>query len=114
VIVFHGKNDSRVPYDGGIPTADDTRGAFSYMSVNDSVSFFVKHNQCNTIPQTNISESGNIIMDSYTGGLNQTEVMLYTIVNGTHSWPGSKNGNATKEISATDLIWEFFKNHPKS
>ena len=119
VIVFHGKNDNRIPYDGGMPTANDTRGAFSYMSVNDSVSFFVTHNQCHAFPQRNISESGNIIMDLYAGGLNSTEVVLYTIVNGTHSWPGGKigrrNGDApTTEISATDLIWEFFKNHPKS
>ena len=66
----------------------------------------------------NISESGNIIMDLYTGGLNNTEVVLYTLVNGNHSWPGGKigrrNGDVpTMEISATDLIWEFFKYHPK-
>ncbi|VVB60708.1 Esterase PHB depolymerase [uncultured archaeon] len=119
VIVFHGKNDSRVPYDGGIPTANDTKGAFSYLSVNDSISFFVNHNQCDAFPQRNRSESGNIIMDLYAGGLNNTEVVLYTIVNGTHSWPGGKigwrNGDVpTIEISATDLIWDFFKDHPKS
>jgi polyhydroxybutyrate depolymerase len=118
VIIFHGTNDSRVPYDGGMPTANDTKGAFSYLSVNDSVSFFVTHNQCDAFPQKNISESGNIIMDLYAGGLNNTEVVLYTIVNGTHSWPGGKNGwrngdVPTIEISATDLIWEFFKDHPK-
>ena len=118
VIVFHGTNDSRVPYEGGIPTANDTRGAFSYLSVNESVSFFVKHNQCDAFPQRNISESGTIIMDLYAGGQNNTEVVLYTIVNGTHSWPGGKTGRRngdvpTMEISATDLIWEFFKNHPK-
>jgi len=118
VIVFHGTNDSRVPYDGGTPTANDTRGAFSYLSVNESVSFFVDHNQCDAFPQRNISESDNIIMDLYAGGLNYTQVVLYTIVNGTHSWPGGKTGRRngdvpTMEISATDLIWEFFKNHPK-
>jgi len=119
VIIFHGKNDSRIPYDGGMPTANDTRGAFSYLSVNDSVSFFVNSNQCDAFPRSNISESGNIIMDLYGGGLNNTEVALYTIINGTHSWPGGKigrrNGDVpTMEISATDLIWEFFKSHPKS
>jgi polyhydroxybutyrate depolymerase len=94
-------------------------GAYSYKSVNESVSFFVEHNQCNPFPQTNISESGNIIKDLYTDGLNQTEVVLYTIVNGTHSWPGGRIGwifgdTPTIEISATDLIWEFFKTHPKA
>jgi polyhydroxybutyrate depolymerase len=119
VIVFHGKNDTRVLYDGGMPTANDTRGAFSYMSVSESVSFFVKHNQCNDFPQRNISESGNIIRELYARGLNNTEVVLYTIVNGNHSWPGGKIGwrdgdIPNMEISSTDLIWEFFKEHPKS
>lgn len=119
VIVFHGTNDTRIPYDGGRPLQNDTRGAFSYLSVNDSVSFFVIHNHCDAVPQRNISQSGLIIKDLYTGGLNHTEVALYTIVNGTHSWPGGKiswrNGDVpTMEISATDLIWKFFETHPKS
>jgi polyhydroxybutyrate depolymerase len=118
VIIFHGTNDTRVPYDGGRPTANDTKGAYSYMSVNESVSFFVEHNQCNAFPERNISESGNIIKDIYTGGLKNTEIVLYTIVNGTHSWPGGKKGSRngdvpTTEISATDLIWKFFEAHPK-
>jgi polyhydroxybutyrate depolymerase len=93
-------------------------GMNSWMSTNESISFWVEHNGCNTTPERNISESGNIIIDTYHGGINNTEVKLVTIVDGTHSWPGGKKGwlggpEPTQEISATDMIWDFFKEHPK-
>jgi polyhydroxybutyrate depolymerase len=88
------------------------------MSTNESISFWVGHNKCNNTPESNISESGNIIIDTYNDGLNGTVVKLVTIVDGTHSWPGGKKGwsggsEPTDEISATDMIWDFFKEHPK-
>jgi polyhydroxybutyrate depolymerase len=117
VIAFNGMNDTRVPYDGGRPL-EGSAHVYSWMSTNESISFWVEHNQCNTTPQQNISESGNIIIDTYTNGLNNTEVKLVTIVDGTHSWPGGEKGWAggpepTKEINATDMIWDFFKEHTK-
>ncbi len=118
VIVFHGTNDTRIPYDGGRPTANDTKGAFSYMSVNQSIAFWVDGNHCNNNPSSNISISGHIICDTYADGDNDTDVVLYTIINGGHAWPGGKQARSnadipTDEISATDLIWSFFEDHPK-
>ena len=117
IIAFHGMNDTRVPYNGGFPSGNDTH-VYWWMSVNESISFWTYHNHCYKTPITNISDSGNIIIDTYKGGNNNTEVVLYTIIDGTHSWPGGKKGwkngdNPTPEISATDIIWDFFKNHPK-
>ena len=118
VISFHGMKDYRVPYDGGRPTANGTKGAYSYFSVNDSISFWLDQNNCISFPKRTISESKNIINDTWSGGIDGAEVTLYTIVNGNHSWPGGKivreNGDVpTNEISATEIIWDFFKNHPK-
>ena len=117
VIAFNGMNDTRVPYDGGRPLEGNAH-VYSWMSTNESISFWVEQNECNTTPEKNISESGNIIIDTYSGGINNTEVTLVTIVDGTHSWPGGKKGwsggpEPTQEISATDMIWDFFKEHPK-
>jgi len=117
VIAFNGMNDTRVPYDGGRPL-EGSAHVYSWMSTNESISFWVDQNYCNQIPEQNISESGNIIIDTYRNGLNDTEVVLVTIVDGTHSWPGGKKGwsggpEPTQEISATDLIWDFFKEHSK-
>lgn len=102
VIIFHGTKDPLVPYDGST----------NFISVNESVSFWVEHNNCDTTPQINISESGNIITRTYTNGSNNTEVVLYTIVDGGHEWFGSEYFPPS-EITATDLIWDFFTKHPK-
>ena len=110
VIALHGKLDENVPYDGG--RGENASGSRIDLSANESISFWVQHNECNPIPQTNISESGNIITDTYSGGKNGTEVVLYTIVNGEHWWPGSDK-DPYQETSATDVIWDFFESHPK-
>ena len=110
VIVFHGTNDSLMPYEG-----DEWQ-----IGVNESVAFWVEHNGCDPVPEINISESGRIIRRTYSNGSNGTEVILYTTVGGNHWWPGNNWPPDTqwlydpwKEISATDLIWEFFEMHSK-
>jgi polyhydroxybutyrate depolymerase len=118
IIAFNGSLDARVPYDGGLPIAENTRGAYSYLSVDDSIKLWIRNNGCIPICTQEISESGNIIIDRYSDCNDETEVVLYTIVNGAHAWPGGRKGfiggdNPTEEISATDIIWDFFKTHPK-
>jgi polyhydroxybutyrate depolymerase len=103
VIVFHGMNDSSVPYNGG--------GALSVLSVNDSIAFWVEHNQCDPTPQIEISESENIIKKTYANGIQGSEVVLYTVVDGVHGWFGAPYYPC--EISTTELIWDFFESHPK-
>lgn len=112
VIAFHGQLDENVPYNGG--QGNRSRGYGSDLSVNESIGFWVTHNKCDPVPEIQISVSGNIVHKMYRHGLNNTEVHLYTIVNGGHGWPGSDTGDRpTNEISATELIWDFFKTHPK-
>jgi polyhydroxybutyrate depolymerase len=118
VISFNGMNDTRVPYYGGRPADNDTH-VYSWMSTNESIAFWIQYNHCNAFPQRNVSESGNVIIDTYEGGDQNTAVTLVTIVDGTHSWPGGqrgwKNGDPpTQELNATDVIWDFFKEHPKN
>ena len=45
------------------------------------------------------------------------EVVLFVIKGGVHTWPGRQwpvfwLGKTTRDISANDLMWEFFKKHP--
>jgi polyhydroxybutyrate depolymerase len=113
VVHFHGKLDENVPYDGG--RGNRSRTPAIDLSVNESISFWVQHNGCEPVPEVNISESGNIITSRYTNGREGTEVLLYTIVNGGHGWPGSATGDRpTQEISATECLWDFFRQHPKA
>ncbi|MCS7138526.1 MAG: hypothetical protein NZ873_00505 [Crenarchaeota archaeon] len=102
VIIFHGKKDLLVPYAGG-----ESIGSL-FASVNESVLFWARANNCSKTPIIETSSNGRVVKVTYTGGLNGTEVVFYTITDGEHDiW------NSTG-IPITDLIWDFFKKHPKT
>ncbi|VVB62294.1 Esterase PHB depolymerase [uncultured archaeon] len=108
VIAFHGTADVNVPYDN-----NTSNGQWKNPSVNELIAFWVEYNGCIPTPEIWTSESGKIIRRTYTNGENATEVVLYTTVGGGHCWPGNPMDNPDSEISATNLIWEFFEAHPK-
>lgn len=101
VVIIHGMKDKDVPYDG---LKDPLTDEIILYSVNESVAFWVEHNNCDPVPEINISENGKIITRTYTNGSHGTEVVLYTYINRGHNWLGT---------SCNDLMWEFFKNHTK-
>jgi polyhydroxybutyrate depolymerase len=55
---------------------------------------------------------------AYTGCADDAAVVLYTVQDGGHTWPGGTPlpewfvGRTTRTIDATNLMWEFFRNHP--
>lgn len=56
---------------------------------------------------------------TYGGGKDGAEVVLIVIKGGGHTWPSREFGpelkvlgKSTKDVSANDLIWEFFAKHP--
>lgn len=115
VIAFHGTADENLPYNGGMGKKSISKGRVD-KPVSYAINFWVIYDGCNTSPIR--EEFGNIIKERYAGGKVGTEVVLYTIKGGGHAWPGGTAGRRsgdqpTQEISATDLMWEFFKAHPK-
>lgn len=109
VVAIHGKKDSKVPYEGGIGTIAGTR---EDLPVNESISFWITHNNCSTVPAIEMSGDEEVIKETYSGGINNTEVVLYSIVRGGHDWPGSSR-DTIRALSAAEVIWDFFKTHPK-
>ena len=115
VIHFHGTNDTHLPYGGG--SGDDSIAGVLFKSVDESINFWLIFNLCNMTPQIEIVD--DIQHETYSGCANQIEVELYTILGGKHAWPGSDGpawpggDQPTQTISATELMWEFFVNHPK-
>jgi polyhydroxybutyrate depolymerase len=104
VIAFHGKADTTVPYAGG-------RGALgvNFLSVADSIGFWVKQDGCSKTPKTTTSQKGNVVESDFTMCAQGSEVVLISIGDGKHDYPIPALPNS---ISATDLIWEFFARHP--
>ncbi len=148
VMAFHGMQDRFIPYGGG-PGAGLANAV--YLPVRKSIAMWVRYNGCSHSPSTETSPNGNIVRETYAGGREGAEVILYTIRDGGHSWPGGRPldgrppggplagpeageprremgfvgrrirsrmaariGAPTQEISANDLMWEFFQRHARN
>lgn len=125
MLVINNTADPLMPWQGG-----DITGPFGnkklgkVLSVRESIELWVKHNQCSIIPaetpkQDNDPNDGTQVRRiTYSGGLEGTEVILYTIEGGGHTWPAGSSklpervtGKTSQEINANEVIWNFFKNH---
>jgi polyhydroxybutyrate depolymerase len=117
VIHFHGTKDGLVPYEGFARKMP----LVTIKSVEDSVACWVRANGCREAPETTEVTDGKkdglrVTRKVHGGGRGGSEVVLYTIDGGGHTWPGRPFGEflgkTSREIHANDLIWEFFRKHP--
>lgn len=125
VCVLSGTHDPLVPWEGGlVGFPRNPRGIV--LSVQDSVMYWVEHNICVDTPNSTLLPDSDpkdktwVQQDIYSHGQNNTEVVLYTIYNGGHTWPDglqylpeSLVGRTTHDINANNVIWDFFRTHPK-
>ncbi|MCE9532259.1 MAG: dienelactone hydrolase family protein [Planctomycetes bacterium] len=118
VIHFHGTMDTFVPFDS---TKSKSPSFIRLKGVEDSIRTWVTLNGCDEKPKSDtLSKDGDdmkVRRKFYGGGKNGAEVILVEIEDGGHTWPGmtppaSFMGKSAKNISANDLMWEFFQKHP--
>lgn len=116
VIHFHGLADGDVPYRGG-PESD---GPDNIISVPNTIRFWTHADHCPTSPRSRtVSDNRNVIVETYAPCAKGTAVVLYTIVDGGHRWPGDDvpwytfPGRDITDVSATDSMWSFFAAHPR-
>jgi polyhydroxybutyrate depolymerase len=119
VIHFHGTDDENAPFNGG--KCKGISGTEFY-SVEHSIQAWVKANGCEKVPVVtklpDKSGDGTVVSrKTYGSGKDGAEVVLIEIAGGGHTWPGKEPrlktlGKSTKNISANDLMWEFFEKHP--
>ena len=121
VLVLQGTDDPLVPFNGGaIP-----HGRGETVSTATAISKWADHNGCkagvdDTLPDKDAADETRIKRTTYSGGKSATEVILYTIEGGGHTWPGGPQylpefmvGRVSKDIDANEVIWDFFSKHPK-
>ncbi len=99
VMAVHGTADTDIPYNNSTRSASN----LPVPPAVDAVSYWAKRDGTVSVPQQQVK--GNLTVTSYSGGLNGTEVVLYTVNGGRHGW--------LPEIPTTDLIWRFFELHPR-
>lgn len=126
LMAINGASDPLVPFEGGIccktPRGGGEGGAV--LSTQGSLAIFARKNGCEATPIRErlpvlVNDGTEVEKRTYPGCESGAEVVSYAIVGGGHAWPPNPPqapklaGLSSKNIDATDVIWEFFKNHPK-
>ena len=116
-IVVHGLADKDILYDGGVSLYRG--GTRNFLSVNESVDFWVRHNGCQPNEVTTELLNGHVHVNSWGACSNDADVVLYLIENWGHVWPGPYftttlgEGDPLKDFDASEIIWEFFQSHTR-
>jgi polyhydroxybutyrate depolymerase len=107
ILSFQGTADRTVPFEAG-----RVLGIMPYAGVRSAMAGWAANNKC---PATFGTEriSPHVTKESY-GGCS-ADTALVVVEDGAHVWPGSLIGRnrpgQTQEISAAELIWQFFAAH---
>ncbi len=104
-VIFHGTADRLLPYNGHPPLL---------LPVHEWASSWAGRNGCTATPRVTF-QKGEVMGETWGSCRQGADVVLYTIADKGHSWPGSNMPAAitTHDIVATDVLWEFFSAHPK-
>jgi polyhydroxybutyrate depolymerase len=122
VFIVQGTKDPVVPYEAGWVA----RNRGKIIATEEAVNLWVRHNGCDAKPATGTladkdPKDGCIVQWSrWSKGRDKTEVLLYKIDGGGHTWPGGPQylpvsviGKVCRDFDATQTIFEFFKDHPR-
>ena len=115
MISFHGTADRFTAYDGG--TSWVARNHL-FPSIPRFTADWGQKNQCRPDPVES-AVADDVTRLEYTDCADDAGVVLYTVRNGGHTWPGGGPmpewfaGPTSTAIDATGEMWEFFKKHPR-
>ena len=108
---FHGTTDNTVPYVGTSPFIP---------SVENTIQWWVNHNNCNTtpivtqVPDLDPDDDSTVEKYYYGNGDNDSDVTFYKVINGGHTWSGSYSipifGATNQDINQSEIIGDFFYN----
>lgn len=118
VLHIHGRKDRIVPYDG-----PDARmpGIMRFRGVDESVRTWVEIDGCDHVPSVETlskpADAMTVVRKSFRGGRENSQVVLIVVEEGGHTWPGRPApagfvGKSATNVSANDLIWDFFRQYP--
>ena len=119
VLFMHGSKDPLVHIDGG--PVSRNRGAA--VSLAQAAEFWRKWDEASAQPTvenlpSQTDDGTSVRREVYAGGKHGTEVVVYVIDGGGHTWPGGPQylpaflvGKTSHNLDGTQAIWDFFKRH---
>ncbi len=126
VLILQGADDPLVPYNGGdigLPGGVKRAGI---VATDEAVRKWAEHNGCQrkavteVLPDKNPNDGCRVRKFTYSKGKAGTDVVLYRIEGAGHTWPDGLQymsetviGKVCRDINGAEVIWEFFKRHPK-
>lgn len=114
-LLFNGTSDPLVPYQGGVVAGD--RG--EVFSAPETAAKWAALAHCaptpasKTVPTT-VNDGTSVSYVTYSGCGGGAQVQFYTITGGGHTWPGGTQylpvsvvGIATRNLDASQTLWQF-------
>jgi len=124
-LIISNTADPLVPWGGG-EIRFGLRKFGKVLSVPETAKFWSIHNQCSSPPSIiwepdrDPKDGTRVRKELYNQCRESTEVVLYVIEGGGHTWPGGLQylpewiiGKTSRDIDANEVIWVFFKRHIK-
>lgn len=116
-LIINGTKDSLIPYEGG-----HVKFFFKKLgkirSVDESFKKVSELNHCKGYSEDTLADTTKVTTFKASNCRETSEVLLYKVIDGGHTWPGSKQhirpwlvGETNQEFSATDAIKQFFVKH---
>jgi len=125
VLYMHGTNDPLVPIEGGKVGLRHGRSRGQCVSLTDAARFWRTEDQigaagdpdADDLPD-HVDDGTHVHRETWGGGRDGTEVVVYTIEGGGHAWPGGAQylpkfivDVASQNLDATRTIWDFLRTH---
>lgn len=120
LLQINGTADDHVPYRGGGGSRSLAGVAFAPVAA--TIAAWVKVNHATPVAHSEalpdiVDDGTRVVRHVYAATQpGAAAVVLYEIVGGGHTWPGRVRGErlfgtVSQDISATEVIWQFFANH---
>ncbi len=115
MIAFHGTADRTVPYHGGKSWV----APVAFPDMPTWAADWARRNRCSPDPVESAA-AADVTRLEYSDCADNAAVVLYTVKEGGHSWPGGGPlpewlvGPTNHSVDATSLMWAFFREHPLS
>ncbi len=127
VMAINSTDDPLVPYQGGNIYGGIIKANLGkVLSVDETIGFWINRNRCSTtpvvteLPDLSPGDGTKVTRKQYINKTEGSEVILYVVSGGGHTWPGGFQylpekiiGKTCRDFNACEFIWSFFKKHTR-